>query len=233
MTLGPIILAGGAEFDDRMDDADRVWLASGVHGVWQPRVGIFPTANLERPDKAAANGVGHFRRLVTHAEAVMVTSPGTTEDTRVLNQVSKLDFAYFAGGEPEYLASTLDGSAVWRALAERWRAGMGIGGSSAGAMVMAAHVFLQERWSEGLGILQGVVVRPHFNRHDEPGAERMRLAITSRGLVGLGVDEGSAAVWSQSAGWRAAGPGRVLVLGSGGTQVHRDGESIAGLSDPI
>ncbi len=231
MSLGPLILAGGAEFDDRMAEADRVWLAAKAHlpaRAW----GYFPTANTERPDKAGANGASHFRRLVTHSEAVMVTTRDTTADARIAEQIAKLDYAYFAGGNPTYLAETMAGSAAWEALLRAWEAGMGLGGSSAGAMVMCEAVYVQERWAAGLAVVPGAVVLPHFNRRDEASIERARKAVAGRGLAGIGVDESTALVWLPDEGWRAAGPGRVCVLTEAGVVWFADGEAVEGVPSP-
>jgi cyanophycinase len=230
VTAGPLILAGGAEFDERMAEADRPWLAA--RRIFRPRVGVFPTANTERPDRAAANGVAYFRRLVTHSEAVMVTTRDTAADERIVAQIAKLDFAYFAGGEPAYLAETLLGSPVWDALVRAWRGGMGIGGSSAGAMVMCEAIFVRETWHEGLGLVSGAVCLPHFNRRDEASVERARAAVTGRGHIGLGVDESTALVWVAGDGWRVAGRGSVAVLSEDGVSRYGDGEAVEGLPGP-
>ena len=230
MTPGPLILAGGAEFDERMAAADRAWLAA--RRIVRPRLGLFPTANTERPDRAAANGVRHFRRLVTRPEAVMVTTRETTEDGRVLSQVPDLDYAYFAGGDPLHLAETLAGSRVWEALVRRWREGMGLGGSSAGAMVMCNSVFVRERWAAGLALVPGVVALPHFNRRDAASADRARREVSARGLVGLGIDESTALVWTPEGGWRAAGEGSVHLLSDAGVQRYDDGAAVPGVPTP-
>jgi cyanophycinase len=227
---GPLILAGGAEFDERMDGADRAWLAAGGIGV--PRVGVFPTANDERPDRAAANGAGHFRRLATHAEPVMVTTGATSADERILNQISKLDYAYFAGGNPLHLASALDGSPAWEALVARWREGMGLGGSSAGAMVLSERIFLREQWSDALGLVPGTVTLPHFNRRDADAIERARGAVASKGLVGLGIDESTALVWTAAGGWAVAGSGGVWVLDAEGARRYESGARPDGVPQP-
>ena len=226
---GPLILAGGAEFDERMSDADRVWLAAG--GRFRPRVGIFPTAATDRPDRAAANGVSYFRKLVTHSEPIMVTTRDTASDPRLLDQVHKLDFAYFAGGEPLYLADALAGTAAWQALVEAWQSGMGLGGSSAGAMVMCQAIYVREQWAAGLALGPGAVCLPHFTRRDEAGAQRARTAVTARGLIGLGIDESTALIWTASDGWRAAGRGRVTVLSESGVTTFDEGH-VNAVPDP-
>jgi cyanophycinase len=226
---GPLLLAGGAEFDGRMASADRIWLRLLGHPM--PRLGLIPTANTERPKVAASNGARHFKGLLTQAEPVMVTNVASANDPSIVAQVGALDAAYFAGGNPVYLAQTLRNSAVWEALARRWRDGMALGGSSAGAMVLCAELFVQDRWEAALGLVSGVVTLPHFDRRDAPSAERARLEITGRGLTGLGIDESTAAVWHRG-DWLAAGRGRVVILSGEGASVFIAGEKIVGLPQP-
>ena len=156
----------------------------------------------------------------------------STSDDRVLNQLSKLHFAYFAGGNPLYLAETLAGSRAWQALVERWRDGMGLGGSSAGAMVLNESIFLRERWADALGLVPRTVTLPHFNRRDEAAIERARVAVTSRGFVGLGIDESTALVWTSDTGWRVAGPGSVWVLSAEGSARYARGCKPDGVPEP-
>jgi len=226
---GPLILAGGAEFDDRMAVADRVWLKLLALGM--PKLGLLPTANEDRPEIAARNGARHFRRLVTEAEPLMVTAAASAANEEIVGQIESLDAVYMAGGNPTYLAHTLAGSPVWQAIGRRWREGMGLGGSSAGAMALCEAIYVQERWVEGLALVRGLVVLPHFNRRDDAAAERARQAVATRGFIGLGVDESTAAIWHAGA-WRAAGLGRVVVLGADGAKVYQEGDEIQALPQP-
>jgi cyanophycinase len=226
---GPLILAGGAEFDDRMAVADRVWLKLLALGM--PKLGLLPTANEDRPEIAARNGARHFRRLVTEAEPVMVTTAASAGDPEVVGQIESLDAVYMAGGNPSYLARTLAGSPAWQAIEHRWRKGMGLGGSSAGAMALCEAIYVQERWVDGLSLVRGLVVLPHFNRRDDAAAERIRQVLVARGFIGLGVDESTAAIWHAGT-WQAAGLGRVVVLSSDGARAYQAGDKIEALPQP-
>jgi len=226
---GPLILAGGAEFDGRMAPADRAWL--GCLARDRPRLGLMPTANEERPGLAATNGLRHFRGLDTDGEAVMITTSFTASDPQIVAQIERLDAAYMAGGSPLHLARTLTGSPAWQVLARRWRAGMALGGSSAGAMALCERIFVQGQWADGLGIVQGAVVLPHFNNHDEASIEPTRRAMAERGLTGLGIDESTALIWHAGV-WRTAGPGRVVVFSAEGANTYRDWVTVAGLPQP-
>jgi cyanophycinase-like exopeptidase len=226
---GPLILAGGAEFDERMATADRVWLR--LLGLGIPRLGLLPTANEARPEAAARNGVRHFRGLVTNAEPLMVTDKAGASSPKIVDKIEDLDAIYMAGGSPTYLAEALRASPAWEAMVRRWREGMAFGGSSAGAMAPCEAIYVQERWADGLGLVRGLVVLPHFNRRDEPAVEKARTAVTSRGLVGVGIDESTAAIWHKGS-WQAEGLGRVVVLAPAAITSYRAAETIEELPQP-
>ena len=226
---GPLILAGGAEFNRRMATADRVWL--GLLNRESLRLGVLPTASEHHPELAAANGVSHFSSLNIAAKATLITGPQSAADKNQIAEIEQLDAAYMAGGNPIHLADVLAGSPAWRTLESRWRQGMALGGSSAGAMVLCETIFVQNGWAEGLGLVGGAVVLPHFDNRDEAGAERAREAVSSRGLLGLGIDESTALIWHGGI-WRAAGPGRVVLLSKDGVSKYIDGQVIDGLPAP-
>jgi cyanophycinase len=184
-----------------MAAADAAWLALLPS---KPRVLVLPTANTVRPDIAAANGVRHFEQLGAIAEALMVTDRDAATKASLVRNLDRADAVYMAGGEPAYLRDVLKDSPLWRAMLARWREGMALGGSSAGAMVLAEVMYLRGAWLEGLGPLDEVAVLPHFNRLPEDRRQRAWKAMAERGVTGLGIDEGAAVFWA-SDGWRVAG----------------------------
>jgi cyanophycinase len=229
VVTGLLALAGGAEFDERMAEADREWLRRlGVH----PRLVVLPTANESRPDLAAANGVFHFQRLGADAESVLVTDAASANDPERLRPVESADCLYIAGGNPRYLFSVLYESLGWQTIERRWREGMALCGSSAGAMVLCQAVFLRDSWSDALALLPGAVCFPHFNNRDAASVEAVRLAVNRRGLVGLGIDE-STVLYLWEGVWRVSGPGRLSVLSPDGVAVFSAGDPVLGVPQPI
>ena len=220
---GPLILAGGAEFDERMAAADRAFLEAT--GRTKPRLAVLPTANDGRPALAAANGVAHFRSLGVDAEAVMVTTRESANDERLVAALSEVDAIYFAGGNPRYLYSVLEGSQAWQTIQQRWREGMALGGSSAGAMVLCAAIYVQGSWGGALGLVADAVALPHFDRRDAASVRQAQQAVSARGHLGLGIDESTALVWSADV-WQVAGRGRVQVLAADGVEVYASAASV-------
>ena len=117
------------------------------------------------------------------------------------------------GGDPGLVPKVLAGSPVWDAIVSAWRGGAALGGSSAGAMAMGEWTLVRDRmpgddrrrYQPALGVVPGVAVLPHFETFGPGGCGSAPAAAPSDGVVLLGVDERSAAMWRHGT-WRAYGP---------------------------
>jgi cyanophycinase-like exopeptidase len=156
----------------------------------------------------------------------------------VLWMLSEAALVYILGGDPGYLGTTLLQGVVSPRLAQALAQGRAVAGSSAGAMVLAERVLLRSRNPRpdarhavgGMAVVPGTVVIPHFERVEQGWLEAAHREAPDH-LV-LGLDECTGAVWD-GRGWRAHGPGRVVVMGPGsGRAEHRDGDAVE-LPDPV
>lgn len=224
---GLLVLAGGSEFEPPMARADRAWMA---HLAPSPRVLVLPTANVNHPGVAAANGALHFQGLGARPEPLLVTDRAGAASEDIVGRIESADAVYKAGGEPTYLAEVLQGSLLWDVLRRRWEEGMGLGGSSAGAMVLCQAMYLRGEWHAGLGLLEGAVVLPHFNRWDERRRQTAEGEVRARGLVGIGIDE-STSLYCHEGAWKVAGAASVTLIGSR-YAVFSDGDVVEGLPLP-
>jgi hypothetical protein len=75
----------------------------------------------------------------------------------------------------------------------------------------------------GLGVVQGVAVLPHYDRFPETLAA-LRVAQAPRGIVVLGIDEGTAAIQLGST-WQVRGSGRVTAWRGRRRDRHRAGDT--------
>ena len=83
--------------------------------------------------------------------------------------VREARFIYLSGGSPLHLLSVLKGSLVFDALANAWRHGAVVAGSSAGAMVLVDPMVDPRggAFTVGLGLVEQLAVVPH---HDSGAA---------------------------------------------------------------
>jgi cyanophycinase len=216
---GPVALVGSGEFLPAMDEVDAGLLAST--GRSRPRVAILPTASW--PDgedvfhRWASMGVAHFSALGAEVEPVLVRDRFDADDAAHVQAIGEADLVYLSGGKPGHLTDSLAGSPVGDALVAAHRRGAILAGCSAGAMTLAGrHWDLRRRrlvwplrWRDGLGVVPGVTVIPHYDAWPEPLSVLFILQ-APRGTAILGIDENTALVGRDGA-WQVQGSGRVTV----------------------
>ena len=216
---GPVALVGSGEFLPAMADFDAGLLAST--GRSRPRVAILPTASW--PDgtavfhRWATQGSAHFSGLGAEVEPVLVRDRVDADDAVHAQAIGEADLIYLSGGKPDYLSSTLCGTAVGRALVAAHERGAVLAGCSAGAMILAARHWSTRRrrllwplsWHEGLGMVPGAAVVPHYDAFPEALAALLVFQ-APRGDAVLGIDEETAVV-GRGGSWQVHGRSRVTV----------------------
>jgi cyanophycinase len=230
---GPVALVGAGEFLPEMAEFDAGLLAAT--GRVRPRVAILPTASFPDGEEVftrwATMGVSHFGELGAEVEPVLVRDRAGADDHAAAQAIGEADVVYLSGGKPDYLMGVLDGSACGRALVEAHERGAIIAGCSAGAMVLAGHVFgfrvrlapWPLRWRLGLGFVEGASVIPHYDAWPESFSALIALQ-APRGSFVLGIDEETAVVGRDGA-WQVHGRSRVTVWRGRHRDRYRTGET--------
>jgi cyanophycinase len=236
LTRGRLILAGSGEFTSAMDDLDREVLA-GI-GKRQARIAVVPTASglEDTPETWAALGETHFVALGAEVVAVMVLRRDDARERRWIDAVRDVDWIYFSGGSPQHAINVLAGTPFWDAVLNRHRSGAVLAGSSAGAMMLGEKSYAPDEFDaaglpqrvsvrDGLGVLGGHFVVPHFDLLSQLPPERVQawIAAWPVGFRGIGIDEDTAVVESTN-GWTVRGRGRAVTMTSfDRQQVHANG----------
>jgi cyanophycinase len=182
------------------------------------RVLVIPTAAAwYTPIDSAEHGVRHFTKLGGDASPLLVLDRAQADDPRYCQALVGSGVIYFAGGSPDYLLETLQGSRLLLALRQAMDSGTVLAGSSAGAMVMGAHMRRPQQggWVKGLGLVPNVAVLPHHEDKDpEETARQLQGQAPPNGTV-LGIDARTGCLGR---------PGRWRVVGVGRVTVYRDGQ---------
>lgn len=222
---GPLALIGGGEHLPPTTAVDRRLLE--LTGSFRPRVVVLPQApSRGQLAKTVALARNHWTRL--GAGFGIATAELGLE--RAIEELSSADIAVIPGGHPNKLVAGLGASPLTDVLTARWLSGMAVSGSSAGAMgLFEWRIKLYPpnplRLLPGLGLLDGYVAAPHFDRF-KAGFWAHRSLGALDGLGVLGLDEATALV-GQNLEFQVLGRGSVtLVDGHEVTRVA-DGESIA------
>jgi cyanophycinase len=235
---GPLALVGGDELHPGNEPQDA-FLASAAAGG--PAYVIATAAARHRPELAAAHARGWFARFDLDVVELPVRNRTQARSLATAALAANGRFFYLVGGDPGIVPDVLLGSPVWEAVVSAWRAGAALAGSSAGAMALGAWTLIRGRhpgdrqrsYREALGVVPNVAVLPHFatfGREWIPSASEQR---PSDDVVLLGIDERTAAVWTDNDGWRAMGDGEVTIVATDGDRSSDHGGSIDGLPSPV
>jgi cyanophycinase len=229
-----LALVGGDEFKPGNEQQDRLMVAAAAPG----RAYVVPTAGARQgPEQAVANATRWFARLGLELVELPVLKRSDAMKESVVEAARRGGFFYLVGGDPGLVAQVLRGSPAWKAVFDAWRGGAVLAGSSAGAMALCSHTLVRASWPNrfnrrpagALGVVAGTAVLPHFDTFGHRWIESAREAAPE--LTLLGVDERSAAVWTDGV-WRAVGPGAVTVVRGRRVTRFESGTEIAGLRQP-
>jgi cyanophycinase len=235
-TAGPLALVGGDELHPGNEEQDRVLVEAAGDG---PAYVLATAAGRQRPELAVRHAVEWFGSLGLAVEELPATKRSHVTSAEVAERARAGRFFYLVGGDPGLVPKVLAGSPVWEAIVSAWRDGAALAGSSAGAMAMGEWTLIRDRmpgddrrrYQPALGLVPGVAVLPHFETFGHRWVESAQTVAPGDGVVLLGVDERSAAVWHDGA-WRAYGPGAVTVIARDVTVRFDPGNAIDGLPPP-
>lgn len=225
MTQAAIGLLGSGEFEPWAEQVDRWLLERATPG--NGRVLLLPTACAPEGqavwDRWARMGLAHYARLGVEAEVVPLKTRQDASRPELARLLDDASLAFFSGGNPAYLATTLLGTPFWTALLQALGRGMAYGGCSAGIACLgelapdsAVRSLVPERWRPGLRLFPGVLFGPHWDAMQvrRPELKQFLLSALPDGGLLVGVDERTALVGDGSE-W--------TVMGVGGVHVYQDG----------
>jgi cyanophycinase len=211
---------GGAE--DKIKTR-RVLNAFVAHaGGATARIAVIPAASMQA---ARAGELYHtlFQDLgAAHVEVLHVDSRQDAQDPARVALLDQVSAIFLSGGSQLRLATLLGGTKFGDAIRRRHGEGMLIAGTSAGASILCQHMIAFGRsgeWptqrmvnlSPGLGLTNRVVIDQHFQRRGRTGRLMVAVAYNPY-LIGLGIDEDTAALIDGHHQLEVIGRGSVIVV---------------------
>lgn len=217
---GHLLIIGGAE--DKLRQRQILARFIALAGASEARIVVISTAS------SLGDEATDLYRSIFHAlnvADVRGIRPLTREDANDPRIAALLDDAtaiFMTGGNQLRLASVIGGTLLGRALLERQRAGAIVAGTSAGASAMSTHMVAfgtsgatpkqrMTQMSAGLGLLPGVLIDQHFEQRNRIG-RLLALIAQSPALLGMGIDEDTAALVSPNGVMEVIGKGSVTIL---------------------
>jgi cyanophycinase len=217
---GPLLAVGGAE--DKLGKREVLGRFVDYAGGADGRIAVVPTASGLGPDVVDLYSA-LFRKL--GAGSVIGVRPETraqAEDPKVVAGLDEVTGIFMTGGNQLKLSQVITGTAFGRAIVEANALGVTVGGTSAGASILSSHMVAfgsggatpKQRMTQlaaGLGLLDGCVIDQHFAQRNRYGRLLMLVA-QSPALLGIGVDEDTAAIILEGSVLEVAGRGVVTVI---------------------
>jgi cyanophycinase len=217
---GHLLIIGGAE--DKLRQRQILSRFVSLAGGAEARVAIVSTAS-SLGDEATELYVSLFRQL--GIPDVRGLRPLTRDDANHPSAVEAINDAtgiFMTGGNQLRLSSVVGGTALGRAIVDRHRHGSIVAGTSAGASAVSTHMVAfgtsgstpkqrMTQMSAGLGLLPGVIIDQHFEQRNRIG-RLLALVAQSPALLGMGIDEDTAALVSPAGVMEVIGKGSVTIL---------------------
>jgi cyanophycinase len=217
------MIIGGAE--DKLGHRTILKEFVAACGGEHARIAVVATASSLGPEVVEVYDA-LFRKL--GAAEVVSVRPESREDAHdpgLLAELGKATGVFMTGGNQLKLSAVICGTPFGAAIAQAHSEGVVIAGTSAGASIQSSHMVAfggpgstpKQRMTQvaaGLGLLGSSVIDQHFDQRNRYGRLLM-IVSQSPSLLGIGVDEDTAAVVEESDGHevlRVVGKGAVTVL---------------------
>jgi cyanophycinase len=218
--VGALYVIGGAEDKLRRRTVLRHFV--DACGGGDARIAVIPTASSLGPEVIEIYSA-LFHRL--GASSVVGVRPESREDASAAEFIDLLDDVsgiFMTGGNQLKLSAIINGTPFGEAIRAAHARGITIGGTSAGASIQSSHMVAfgtggstpKQRMTQlaaGLGLLDSCVIDQHFAQRNRYGRLLMLVA-QSPNLLGIGVDEDTAAVVTDDRFVDVVGRGAVTVI---------------------
>jgi cyanophycinase len=218
--VGALFVIGGAE--DKLQKRTVLTRFVAACGGPDARIAVIPTASSLGPEIVDVY-VALFTRL--GAAEVFGARPESREQAGDPSYVRRLDDAtgiFMTGGNQLKLSAVVNGTPFGEAIKLAHARGVTIGGTSAGASFQSSHMVAfgsggatpKQRMTQvaaGLGLVEGCVIDQHFTQRNRYGRLLMCVA-QSPNLLGIGIDEDTAAVITDGTRLEVIGRGSVTII---------------------
>jgi cyanophycinase len=198
---------GGAE--DKLGRRTVLRSFVDLAGGSDATIAVVPTAS-SLGDQVVEVYDALFRKL--GAREVVALRPETREqadDPELVRRLDEVSGVFMTGGNQLKLSAIVNGTSFGEAVRAAHLRGAAVGGTSAGASILSSHMVAfgpggavpKQRMTQlaaGLGLVRDVVIDQHFDQRNRYGRLLMLVA-QSPGLLGIGIDEDTAAVITREA----------------------------------
>jgi cyanophycinase len=159
---------------------------------------------------------------VADVSGIRPESRAQSADPELVGVIDRSTAVFMTGGNQVKLATLVVGTPLGAAILAAHRRGALIAGTSAGASILSAHMvsfgsggatpkFRVGQVSQGLGLLEEVIVDQHFTQRNRFG-RLLALIASNPAQLGVGIDEDTAAIIRPSGLLEVKGRGVVTIV---------------------
>lgn len=215
-----LLIIGGAE-----DKVGRVTILRRfvrLAGGRKSRIVIIPTASSVPEEVVEVYSTVFSRLGAPQIDSVDPSDRAESSDADLQALVDGATGIFLSGGNQLKLSQLIVGTPLGAAILRAYERGAVVAGTSAGASIMSQFMISmgeegvtpRQRSSQltaGLGLLPGVIVDQHFDQRARYG-RLLSLVASSPSLLGMGIDEDTAAEITDGTELTVVGSGAVFVV---------------------
>ena len=215
---GAIALVGSGEYSVQMQELETQLLHRAISRGKRNTFVQIPTASSHEGDGSREKwkrlGQEQSDRIGSECIYLPIHEREDAFNPDFVDAIKDAGLIYFSGGDPHRVAEIFNGSPLWNEIVAEWKTGTSLAGCSAGAMAFGGTIMgiRKSHHSEGLGLLTGIEVIPHYDKMLGWLPDRVTafIANTFSDATLLGIDENTALVHTDA--WRKFGRGNVHIL---------------------
>jgi cyanophycinase len=215
---GAIALVGSGEYSVQMQELETQLLHRAISRGKRNTFVQIPTASSHEGDGSREKwkrlGQEQSDRIGSECIYLPIHEREDAFNPDFVDAIKDAGLIYFSGGDPHRVAQIFNGSPLWSEIVTEWKTGTSLAGCSAGAMAFGGTIMgiRKSHHSEGLGLLTGIEVIPHYDKMLGWLPDRVAafIANTFSDATLLGIDENTALVLTDA--WRKFGRGNVHIL---------------------
>ena len=199
---GPLFAIGGAEDKLKKRSLLRQFIAAA--GGDEARIVVVPTASALGPEVVDVYAAVFGALGAKEVTAVRPETRVEADDPATVGTLDRVTGIFMTGGNQLKLSAVVAGTAFGAAIRAANARGVAVGGTSAGASILAEHMIAfgrpgstpRQRMGQlaaGLGLIPQAIVDQHFAQRNRYG-RLLSLVAQSPALLGIGIDEDTAAI---------------------------------------
>lgn len=220
---GFIIPIGGGE--DRLKERQIHRRFVDLSGGAVADIVVIPTASELETTGQDYNRI--FRDLgAAQVDFLPISKRADCDNPRYLEMLDRASGIFLTGGNQLRLSTILGGTGIAQKIRKRNAAGATVAGTSAGASIMSEHMIAGGEGNSipsegavslapGLGLTNAVIIDQHFTQRNRLG-RLLAAASYNPYLIGLGLDEDTAAFIGPDGVFEVVGSGTVTVVDASG-----------------